>query len=121
VNFLPVIIYSIVYAALNVSGAALIKTELKTAQLLGVKEYFFFLFRLRVMLGFAVVFISALVLIKGLSIAKISLINPMATGVNFVFTLAVGYFLFNERIGWAHYLGVLMILMGILVISAAER
>ncbi|MFM7234122.1 MAG: hypothetical protein ACKOZM_05995 [Flavobacteriales bacterium] len=45
----------------------------------------------------------------------------MATGVNFLFTLAVGYFLFEERIGWAHYLGLVLILTGILIISAAER
>jgi multidrug transporter EmrE-like cation transporter len=121
VNFIPVVIYSIVYAALNVSGAALIKTELKSTQLNGMSEYFFFLFRWRVMSGFAVVFISALVLIKALSIAKISLVNPVATGVNFMFTLAVGYFLFNERITLAHYVGLILILTGILIISVAER
>ncbi|MFM7233337.1 MAG: hypothetical protein ACKOZM_02025, partial [Flavobacteriales bacterium] len=76
-NFIPVVIYSIVYAALNVSGAALIKTELKNVKLSGISEYFFFLFRFRVIAGFAVVFISALVLIKALSIAKISLVNPV--------------------------------------------
>jgi multidrug transporter EmrE-like cation transporter len=121
VNFIPVVIYSIVYAALNVSGAALIKMELKGTKLSGLSEYFFFLFRFRVIAGFAVVFISALVLIKALSIAKISLVNPVATGVNFMFTLAVGYFLFEERIGWSHYLGLVLILTGILIISAAER
>lgn len=120
-NFIPVVIYSIVYAALNVTGAALIKMELKGTKLNGLSEYFFFLFRLRVIAGFAVVFISALVLIKALSIAKISLVNPVATGVNFMFTLAVGYLLFEERIGWAHYIGLLLILIGILIISGAER
>lgn len=120
-NFLPVVLYSIVYAALNVSGAALIKTELKTVTLNGLSEYFFFLFRLRVIAGFAVVFLSALVLIKALSIAKISLVNPVATGVNFMFTLAVGYYLFNERISLAHYIGLVLILCGILIISVAER
>jgi multidrug transporter EmrE-like cation transporter len=121
VNFIPVVLYSIVYAALNVSGAALIKTELKGSKLTGISEYFFFLFRFRVIAGFAVVFLSALVLIKALSIAKISLVNPIATGVNFMFTLVVGYFLFEERIGWIHYIGLILILTGILIISAAER
>jgi multidrug transporter EmrE-like cation transporter len=121
VNFLPVVLYSIVYAALNVSGAALIKMELKSTQLNGLSDYFFFLFRWRVMSGFAVVFMSALILIKGLSIAKISLINPIATGVNFMFTLAVGYYLFNERITLVHYIGLILILTGILIISVAER
>jgi multidrug transporter EmrE-like cation transporter len=121
VNFIPVVLYSILYAALNVSGAALIKTELKTSSLAGVKDYFFFLFRMRVIAGFAVVFLSALVLIKALSIAKISLVNPVATGVNFMLTLVVGYFVFSERIGWAHYIGLTLILTGIVVISMSER
>jgi len=121
VSFLPVVLYSVLYAALNVSGAALIKTELKTASLTGMKEYLFFLFRFRVIAGFAVVFISSLVLIKALSIAKISLVNPVATGVNFMFTLVMGYFLFSERIGISHYVGLALILAGIVVISVAER
>jgi multidrug transporter EmrE-like cation transporter len=121
VSFLPVILYSVLYAALTVSGAALIKTELKTATLSGVKEYVAFLFRFKVITGFAVVFISSLVLIKALSIAKISLVNPVATGVNFMFTLIMGYFVFSERIGLAHYFGLVLILAGIVVISMAER
>ncbi len=120
-SFIPVVLYSVLYAALNVSGAALIKSELKTATLGGVKEYVSFLFRFKVLTGFAVVFISSLVLIKALSIAKISLVNPVATGVNFMFTLVMGYFVFSERIGLSHYLGLVLILAGIVVISLAER
>jgi multidrug transporter EmrE-like cation transporter len=121
VSFVPVVLYSILYAALNVSGAALIKSELKTASLSGFREYLMFLFRIKVITGFAVVFISSLVLIKALSIAKISLVNPVATGVNFMFTLVMGYFVFSERIGLAHYFGLALILAGIVVISMAER
>jgi multidrug transporter EmrE-like cation transporter len=121
VSFLPVVLYSILYAALNVSGAALIKSELKSATLNGAKEYLGFLFRFKVITGFAVVFISSLVLIKALSIAKISLVNPVATGVNFMFTLIMGYFVFSERIGISHYFGLALILAGIVIISVAER
>ncbi len=120
-SFIGVVLLGVLYAALNVSGAALIKLELKTAQLTSWLSYVQFLFRWRVMAGFAVVFISAIVLIKALSMAKISLVNPIATGINFVFTLAVGYFLFQERITWMHYAGLMLILSGILLISMAER
>jgi multidrug transporter EmrE-like cation transporter len=121
VNFLPVVFYSILYAAINVSGAALIKSDLKAKSLESFTDYFLFLIRWRVVAGFALVFLSAIILIKALSIAKISLVNPMATGINFGFTLIAGYFVFNERIGLPHYLGLAFILCGILIISIAER
>jgi len=121
VNFLPVVVYSILYAAINVSGAALIKSDLKNQTLAGLSDYFFFLIRWRVIAGFALVFLSAIILIKALSIAKISLVNPMATGINFGFTLMAGYFVFQERITISHYIGLALILGGILIISLAER
>ncbi len=120
-NFIPVVIYSIMYAAINVSGAALIKTDLKGKSLTGLSDYFLFLIRWRVIAGFALVFLSAIILIKALSMAKISLVNPMATGINFGFTLIVGYFLFQERITLSHYVGLALILAGILIISFAEK
>jgi multidrug transporter EmrE-like cation transporter len=109
------------YAAINVSGAALIKSDIKNSTLHSVADYILFLLRWRVIAGFALVFLSAIILIKALSIAKISLVNPMATGVNFGFTLIAGYFVFNERIGLPHYLGLALILCGILIISIAEK
>lgn len=121
VNFLPVVLYSILYAAINVSGAALIKSDLKNQSLSGISDYITFLLRWRVIAGFALVFLSAIILIKALSMAKISLVNPMATGINFGFTLIVGYFLFQERITISHYVGLALILAGILIISVAEK
>lgn len=120
-NFLPVVLYSILYAAINVSGAALIKSDLKNQSLSGISDYVSFLLRWRVIAGFALVFLSAIILIKALSMAKISLVNPMATGINFGFTLIVGYFLFHERITVSHYVGLALILAGILIISVAEK
>jgi multidrug transporter EmrE-like cation transporter len=120
-NFLPVIIYSLIYAALNVSGAALVKSELQTFKLQGIRDYVMFLFRWKVMLGFAIILISALVMFKALSLARFSVVNPVATGVNFAFTLAMGYFAFNDRITLTHIFGFALILGGILVVSMAER
>lgn len=120
-NFLPVIVYSLIYAALNVSGAALVKSELQTYKLASLRDYFFLLFRWKVMAGFAIILISALVLFKALSMAKFSLVNPVASGINFVFTLAVGYFVFSDRITWVHMVGLALILSGILMISLVER
>jgi multidrug transporter EmrE-like cation transporter len=120
-NFLPVIIYSLLYAALNVSGAALVKSELASFKLVFVKDYIQFLFRWKVMLGFTIILLSALVLFKALSIARFSVVNPVATGINFAFTLAMGYFAFNDRISLTHIFGLALILAGIIIISMAER
>lgn len=120
-NFLPIILYSVLYAALNVSGAALVKSELQTFKLVAMKDYLMVLFRLKVMAGFAIILISALVLFKALSLAKFSLVNPMAAGVNFVFTLAMGYFVFNDRLTVYHFIGLALILAGIIIISMSEK
>ena len=113
--------YSFLYAVLNVSGAALVKSELQTFNLEFMKDYIMLLFRWKVITGFAVILISALVLFKALSLARFSVVNPVATGINFMFTLAVGYFVFNDRITWLHILGLTLIITGILAVSMAER
>jgi multidrug transporter EmrE-like cation transporter len=120
-NFLPVVLYSLIYAALNVSGAALVKSELQTYKLGVLKDYVMLLFRWKVIAGFSIILISALVLFKALSMAKFSVVNPVASGINFVFTLGVGYFVFSDRISWGHIVGLVLILSGILIISMMEK
>lgn len=120
-SFLPVIMYSLLYAALNVSGAALVKSELANLKLVAAKDYVFFLLRWKVMLGFVIILLSALILFKALSIARFSVVNPVATGINFAFTLAMGYFAFNDRINLTHIFGLALILSGIIIVSMAER
>lgn len=120
-KFFTIILYCVAYAICNVSGAALIKSELKNTELRSFADYFNFLLRYKVFLGFSVVFISAFILIKALSVAKISLVNPIATGMNFVFTLLLGYYFFQEKLTVLHYFGMAMILLGILLITSAER
>ncbi|MBX7051883.1 MAG: hypothetical protein K1X54_07595 [Flavobacteriales bacterium] len=113
--------YSLLYAALNVSGAALVKSELANLKLVAAKDYVFFLLRWKVMLGFVIILLSALILFKALSIARFSVVNPVATGINFAFTLAMGYFAFNDRITLTHIFGLALILSGIIIVSMAER
>jgi len=120
VSFYRVILFCAVYAICNVSGAALIKTELKHVELKKMMDYVGFMLRYKVIAGFAIVFLSAIVLIKALSIAKISLVNPIATGLNFILTLAMGYLMFQEKLTIAHYIGMVCILAGILIITTAE-
>jgi multidrug transporter EmrE-like cation transporter len=121
VNFIIVVLLCFIYAIFNVSGAALIKWELQKVQLSGYWDYVLFLLRFKVIGGFAIVFLSALIMIKALSLSKISLVNSMSTGLNFTLTLLVGYIVFQDRLTTTHYFGIILILAGTMFIALAER
>ena len=57
-NFLVLILLCVLFAICNVGGAVLIKMELQKLSLNGFWDYFNFVLRLRVMAGFAIVFLS---------------------------------------------------------------
>lgn len=77
-----------------------------------------FLIQPSVIFAFAVIFLSALVMFKALSSGAFSLVIPIATGINFIFTVAIGYYLFNDTLNLRSVIGFLLILLGILVLSS---
>lgn len=105
------------YAVFNVSGAALIKTEIPHHQLNSFNSYLHFLFTWRVISGFAVIMVSALIMFKALSLGQFSSVIPIATGINFSLTVLLGVLLFNDKLTMFSYLGLSLILGGILVMS----
>ena len=107
---------------LNVSGAGLIKKQLSIGSTLnGINDYITFLFKPLVILGFVFVFLSALVMFKALSLAKFSAIIPIATGINFALTVLVGVFIFGDKLNFYSYIGLLLIIVGILLISLTNN
>jgi multidrug transporter EmrE-like cation transporter len=120
-SFIIVVVYCLAYAICNVSGAALIKMQLQETSPVEFQDYIWFMLKPRVIAGFAVVFLSSMILIKALSLSKISLINSMSTGMNYSLTLIMGYFLFQDRLTLVHYIGIVLILVGVFVITLAER
>ena len=111
------ILYSSLYALLNVSGAALIKSELKNRVLASFPDYISLLMRIRVLAGFAIIFLSALVFFKALSTTKFSIVMPIAIGINFCLTIVFGYFFFSEKISFATLFGLVLILSGVAIIG----
>jgi multidrug transporter EmrE-like cation transporter len=105
------------YAALNVSGAALIKWQLRGKSLTTWNEWFKFLMNPPFVLAFMLIVISALSLFKALSTANFSLIIPIANGVNFLLTIGVGYYLFQDKLSLFSFLGFILIISGIIVLS----
>lgn len=111
------IVICLAYAVLNVSGAALIKIELPSHHLSSIKDYLLFLSTWRVICGFGIILISALIMFKALSLGKFSYVIPVATGINFSFTVLLGVFLFNDKMSFASYIGLAFILSGIIMMS----
>ncbi len=121
-----IILICCLYAALNVAGAAVIKNELISFQKEGSQlsmpmDYVYFLFRIRVILGFVIILFSALTMFKALSMQNFSFVAPLATGINFMLTIIVGVIFFKDRISMAQYLGLLMIITGIMVVSLSAK
>jgi multidrug transporter EmrE-like cation transporter len=111
------LLYILLYAAFNVSGAALIKWQVKGKRLETMSEWFKFMFNLPFILAFLMIVLSALAFFKALSTNSFSLIVPIATGINFILTICVGYYLFQDKLTMLSFVGFILIISGIIVLS----
>jgi multidrug transporter EmrE-like cation transporter len=111
------VLFCILYAILNVSGAAVIKWNLKGKVLNEFSQWLNFLLNVQVMGAFALIFVSALVMFKALSTADFTFVIPVSAGVNFVLTIIAGYFIFKDKINVVSYIGFTLILSGIILLS----
>jgi multidrug transporter EmrE-like cation transporter len=111
------LIYIILYAVLNVCGAAIIKYQLKGIKLAEWNDWLKLLFNIPFIAAFALIILSALALFKALSLNPFSVVIPIATGLNFILTIAVGYFMFQDKLSILSYVGFFLIIGGVLVLS----
>ena len=111
------ILYCFLYAILNVSGAVIIKVKLKGLVLQNIKEWLDILISIQVIIAFIIIFTSALVLLKALSSASFTFTIPIATGINFAFTIIAGYFIFKDQLNYLSFIGFGLILSGIILLS----
>ena len=111
------VIFCLLYALLNVTGAAIIKWNLKGKVLNEFSQWLNFLLNVQIIGAFSLIFISALVMFKALSTADFTFVIPVSSGINFVLTLIVGYFIFKDRINFISYIGFTLILSGIILLS----
>ena len=111
------ILYILLYAAFNVSGAALIKWQLKGKNLTTLSEWLGFMFNFYFVVAFIMIILSALSLFKALSTNNFSLIIPIANGINFILTVMLGYYLFQDKLSFMSFVGFVLIIGGIVVLS----
>lgn len=115
------ILYIVLYAVFNVSGAAMIKTQLKGRSLVTLADWTSLIGNVPFLTAFLLIALSALALFKALSTQNFTLIIPLATGINFILTIAVGYFVFHDRLSVLSLLGFILIVSGILVLSFNQQ
>jgi len=109
--------YCLIYAILNVSGAAIIKWKLEDKALSNFENWLGFLFQIPVLLAFMVIFLSALVMFKALSTSNFTLVIPIASDINFFLTIFVGVLIFKDSISYETILGMAFIIIGITILS----
>jgi multidrug transporter EmrE-like cation transporter len=111
------IAYILLYAAFNVSGAAIIKWQLKGKSLETLNEWLKLMLNIPFVMAFLLIVLSALAFFKALSTNSFTLIVPIATGINFMLTIAVGYYLFQDKLSMISFVGFVLIIGGILILS----
>lgn len=121
-NKILVFILAASYASLSVLGATLIKVTLnswgrESKGLNGFKDYFSFLFELKVFLGMAIIFCSALVLFKALSLGGFNYVLPMSAAINFILTALIATYFFGEDFDWTNLVGISLIVAGVFVLN----
>jgi multidrug transporter EmrE-like cation transporter len=115
------IFYIFLYAACNVCGSAIIKLQLKQVKLTMWQEWVTFMLNVPFIIASSFIVFSALALFKALSSSQFSFVIPIATGINFLLTVSVGYFLFQDKLSMSSYLGFLLIIAGVLILSVNNQ
>ncbi len=117
VNIKTIIVLCFFYALLNVSGSALIKSELAKFNLIKVADWITFLLRFKVISGLSLNFLSILMIFKALEIGKFTYVLPVSVGINFTFAVIVGYFIFHDALSFISFLGMGFIFLGVVLMS----
>ncbi|MBL7743342.1 MAG: hypothetical protein JNN00_07655 [Chitinophagaceae bacterium] len=111
------VLYCALYALLNVSGAAIIKWNLKGKALTSLNQWISLLLNVQVIGAFALIFVSMLVIFKALSSANFTFVIPVSAGINFVLTIVAGYFIFKDHLNLVSFIGFTLIISGIILLS----
>ena len=110
-------LFCALYAILNVSGAAIIKWNLKGKVLTTLNEWINLLLNIQVIGAFALIFMSMLVIFKALSVANFTFVIPVSSGINFILTVIAGYYIFKDSLNMVSFIGFTLIISGIILLS----
>jgi multidrug transporter EmrE-like cation transporter len=116
-----IIFLCFVSSCFQIAGTSLIKIAINQNPIVSVKDYLPFLLQLKVIMALTFVFVAALIMFKALSFGSLSLVTPVFTAINFLFTIIAGKFLFDESMSLAKISGLLIIVIGVVLVANSEK
>jgi len=119
-KILSIVLLCFLSTCFQIAGTSLIKFVLNQAPIVTLRDYIPFLMEVKVILAFAFVFVAALIMSKALSIGSLSLVTPVFTAINFVFTVIAGKLLFNDPMSMTKVSGLLIIIIGVILVANSE-
>tara|TARA_B110000971_G_scaffold21661_1_gene19628 strand:- start:2779 stop:3147 length:369 start_codon:yes stop_codon:yes gene_type:complete len=120
-SILKILFYCLAYAILNVAGSTIIKNKLLNKNLNTFSDFITLILDYKIISAFIIIFLSALLMFKALSLGKFSVIIPFATGINFIITVGVGILYFKDKITYLNIAGIILILVGVILISFNQK
>ena len=105
----------------QVTGTTIIKYVINKSPIDSISDYIPFLFQVKVILALTCVFVAAMFLVKALSFGSLSLVTPIFTAINFVFTVLSGRLLFNDNMSLTKISGLLIIIVGVFLVANSEK
>lgn len=116
-----ILLFCFISSCFQIAGTSFIKIAINQNPIVSVKDYIPFLLQLKVIAALAFVFIAALILFKALSLGSLSLVTPVFTAINFIFTIIAGKYLFNESMGLLKISGLIIIVIGVVLVANSEK
>lgn len=105
----------------QIAGTSLIKFAINQNPIESIKDYWPFLWQVKVILALSFVFIAALIMFKALSFGSLSVVTPIFTAINFLFTIVAGKFLFDESTSLIKISGLVLIIIGVVLVANSEK
>ncbi len=102
---------------LNVGGIAVLKLGLEKCSLTTMWHYINLMFNWQAVLGVFLIGFGFLVTIIILHQAKMSIYQPLSSGITFIVNIGVATWILGEKSDWKTLLGIFIIMFGIFILS----
>jgi drug/metabolite transporter (DMT)-like permease len=114
---MKLILLTTLQVILNIGGIAVLKLGLEKKPLRNLMDYIKLIINWQVVLGVFLIGLGFLVTITILHQAKMSIYQPLSSGITFIVNIAVATWILGERTDWKTLLGILIIMFGIFILS----
>lgn len=114
---IKLILLTTLQVILNIGGIAVLKSGLETHPLRELIDYLKLMLNWQAVLGIFLIGMGFLVTIIILHQAKMSIYQPLSSGITFIVNIAVATWILGEKSDWKTLLGILIIMLGIFILS----